>query len=76
MLVVSMPALFRLGDRANVVINGHPARVHWRDERTLVLNDTDVRSILVVERGGTDGAGRAIVTFTCGDAVEAPETAL
>jgi len=75
MLVLHMPALFRVGDRAGCRINGQPADVYWRDASTLVLNGTDARAIVLLERGGIDGAGRPIVTFTCGDAEAQPETA-
>jgi len=75
MLILHMPALFRVGERAACRINGAPATVYWRDASTVVLNDTDARSILMVERGGIDGAGRLIVSFTCSDAAAEPETA-
>lgn len=75
MLVVHLAATFRVGDRAPVRINGLPAIVHWKDECTLEINGDDPRRILIIERGGTDGAGKPIVSFTCGDAAEAPETA-
>ena len=75
MLILHLTALFRVGDRAGCTINGHPAEVYWRDPSTLVLNGSDVRSILVIERGGIDGAGRPIVTFTCADAAAEPDTA-
>lgn len=68
MFIVHVGAPFWIGDRANVRINGAPATLHWRDEHTLVINDTDPRQVLLLERGGVDGIGRPIVTFTCGDA--------
>jgi len=76
MLVLHLAALFRVGDRAGVSINGVPAIVHWRDETTLVINGTDARRILILERGGTDGAGKPILTVTCGEAEAEPETAV
>lgn len=67
MLILHLPALFRVGDRAGCRINGQPANVYWRDVATLVLNGTDVRAIVCIERGGIDGAGRPMISFTCGD---------
>lgn len=72
MFIIHLSALFRVGDRAGARINGQPAEVYWRDEHTLVLNGTDARPIVLIERGGIDGAGRPIVTFTCGDAEAEP----
>jgi len=74
MFIVHLPGTIRIGGRATVTINGAPATVYWRDERTLVINDTDPRAIVIIERGGVDGDGQPIATFTCGDQVS-PETA-
>jgi hypothetical protein len=68
MFVMTMAAAFKVGDRFAVKINGEPATVTWRDAETLVINDTDVRRIVVHETGLTDGLGRAVQTFTCTDA--------
>lgn len=67
MFIMTMAETFHLGDRATVLINGEPATLHWRDVDTLVINDADARRILMWDRG-IDGAGRAVQTFTCGDA--------
>jgi len=68
MFIMCMAATFSLGDRATVKINGAPATLYWRDEHTLVINDTDARRIVMLERGGLDGAGQPVQTFTCADA--------
>ena len=70
MFVMTMAETYRIGDSAEVRINGAPAILHYRDAHTLVINGTGARPILAVDRG-TDGAGRAVRTFTCGDAAEA-----
>jgi hypothetical protein len=67
MFVMVMAAAFRIGDRAEVRINGEPATLTWLDEHTLVINDCDARRILIHEGGRIDGAGRPVQTFTCGD---------
>lgn len=64
---MTMPATFRLGDRAAVRINGEPATLTWREADTLVINDVDARRI-VLRDTGIDGAGRPVQTFTCDDA--------
>lgn len=67
MLIMTMPAAFTVGDRAEVRINGEAATLTYRDPFTLVINDTDPRPILMRDTG-TDGVGRPCQTFTCGDA--------
>lgn len=71
MFIMVMAETFQVGDRAAVRINGEPAELHWRDPDTLVINDTDARAIVMLERGGRDGAGRAVQTFTCDDGAPA-----
>lgn len=73
MFVMTMAATFRIGDRADVRINGEPATLTWRDATTLVINDQDARRIVMHEIGGIDGAGCPVQTFTCGDAMAKTE---
>lgn len=67
MFIMTMARTFTLGDRAEVLINGEPSTLTYRDARTLVINDHDERRILFTDEG-IDGAGREVQTFTCGDA--------
>lgn len=67
MFIMTMARMFQVGDRAKILINGEPATLTYRDPDTLVINDTDARRILATDTG-FDGAGRAVRTFTCGDA--------
>jgi len=67
MFIMTMAATFTIGDRADVRINGEAATLYWMNRDTLVINDTDARRILMHERGGIDGAGRPVQTFTCDD---------
>jgi hypothetical protein len=67
MFIMTMATAFVIGDRAEVRINGAPATLWWRDEATLVINDTDARRIVMLDLG-VDGFGRSVRTFTCGDA--------
>jgi hypothetical protein len=66
MFIMTMADTFQIGDRWEVRINGDPATVTWRDAHTLVINDRDARRILMIDHG-LDGAGRSVLTFTCGD---------
>jgi hypothetical protein len=69
MFIMTMPAAFQIGDRAEVHINGEPATLAWRDPHTLVINDQDARRILMRDEG-LDGDEQPVQTFTCGDAEE------
>jgi hypothetical protein len=62
MFLLAMPTSFRVGDSAECRVNGRPARVTWRDERTLVLEPGGARDILLVGEAGD------LVNFTCADA--------
>jgi hypothetical protein len=62
MLMLSMPADFKVGETRDCRINGKPTRVTWYDQHTLVIGDDDVRQIFSAE---TDGRLRC---FMCGDA--------
>ena len=73
MFMMTMVTSFQVGDRAEVRINGQPATLFYRDARTLVINETDVRQILARDTG-LDGAGRPSQTFTCSDADPQPIT--
>jgi hypothetical protein len=67
MFIITMRGTFAIGDRDPVHVKGEPATLWWRDEHTLVINDTDIRRIVRLGRG-TDGGGRPCLTFTCTDA--------
>jgi hypothetical protein len=67
MFIMTMSTAFTRGDRAEVRINGAAATLYWRDDLTLVINQTDARRILMVDVG-VDGLGRPVRTFTCADA--------
>jgi hypothetical protein len=62
MFTINMPVTFQIGDTIDCRINAAPARVTWRDAKTLVIEPEDARKI--VERF-TDGE---LITFVCADA--------
>jgi hypothetical protein len=62
MFVINMPVTFKIGDTADVKINGTPKRLTWRDAKTLVIEPDDARTI--VDRD-SDGE---MLCFTCSDA--------
>ena len=63
MFVIWMPRTFKVGDTADVKINGEPKRVTYRDPDTLVIEPGDARTIL-----GRMEDDRDLVTFACSDA--------
>src|SRR5262245_53220872 len=62
MFVMTMPKTFRVGDTADCRINKQPARLTWRDAKTLVIEPNDARTIITTHYDGD------LVHFTCGDA--------
>jgi hypothetical protein len=62
MFYLNLPAETKIGDTVPVKINGDPARVTWRDKKTLVILPNDVRPIF---HTALDGKLRA---FFCGSA--------
>jgi hypothetical protein len=52
MFLISLPSTFQVGDSADVRINGKPARVTWRDRKTLVIEPNDRRPVLAVKSSG------------------------
>jgi hypothetical protein len=50
MFMMTMPISFRVGDTAQVKINGEAATLTWQTSRTLVINGTDTRAIIHKER--------------------------
>jgi hypothetical protein len=62
MFIIPMPKTFKVGDTADVRINGRPERVTWRDAKTLVIEPDDARYILAVNPGPGD-----LDTFCCCD---------
>lgn len=54
MFCISMPVAFKMGDTVDVVINGEAKRLTWRDERTLVIEPHDVRTIFDAAYIGAD----------------------
>jgi hypothetical protein len=71
--MIVMATTFNVGDRAEVQINGAPATLFWRDDATLVINETDARTIVEIDTGH-DGLGRPSRCFLCSDADAAPLT--
>lgn len=61
MFFLSMPNDFKVGQSAECRINGRPARVTWQNQKTLVIEPDDARSILSVTKDGD------LLHFTCGD---------
>src|SRR5262245_18604803 len=64
MFFICLPTTFKVGDTADVRINGEPARVTWRGPDTLVIEPDDAREIIFVEEGG------GLLLIHCGDAGE------
>jgi hypothetical protein len=62
MFIMWLPKSFKLGDTADVKINGKPEKLTWRDAETLVIHPDDARTILQIADEGDLNA------FTCGDA--------
>jgi hypothetical protein len=62
MFFISMPKTFKVGDTANCRINQEPARLTWRDAKTLVIEPNDARAIITTDYEGD------LIHFTCGDA--------
>jgi hypothetical protein len=61
MFVIHMPKTFRIGDSADCRINAAPARVTWRDAKTLVIEPDDARAIISTQSDGD------LTCFFCGD---------
>src|SRR5215470_13109237 len=62
MFFMSMPKTFKIGDTLDCRINMEPARLTWRDAKTLVIEPEDARVILTTSYEGD------LIHFTCGDA--------
>jgi hypothetical protein len=65
MFMISMPKTFTVGQTADCRINREPAKVTWRDMKTLIIEPDDVRTILAVDQNGD------LRTFVCSDAGKA-----
>jgi hypothetical protein len=65
MFFISMPKTFGIGDTADCRINKEPARLTWRDSKTLVIEPNDARVII------TTSYEDDLIHFTCGDAGDA-----
>jgi hypothetical protein len=62
MFFISLPATVKVGDTADVKINGEPRKVTYRDAKTMVVEPDDARCIVDVQRCGE------LNSFVCSDA--------
>ena len=63
MFCISLRVSVKIGDTADCRINGEPRKVTWRDDKTLVIEPGDARTIIDVHGDGK------LRFFTCGNAV-------
>jgi hypothetical protein len=61
MFIIHMPKTFKVGDSAACRINAAPARVKWRDAKTLVIEPDDARAIISIQ------SDDELQVFFCGD---------
>ena len=61
MLIIPMPESFKVGDTADVLLNGEPARITYKNTALLVIEpppdsdvEPDVRAIMARQRSGTE----------------------
>jgi hypothetical protein len=69
MFMMTMPTTFKVGDTADCSINKKPARLTWRDAKTLVIEPDDAR---VIFRSATENG---LTTFFCGDSGDTQDSA-
>jgi hypothetical protein len=68
MFIISLPISTKIGDTVDVKINGEPARVCWRDDKTLTIEPHDHRAIYSTI---TDGD---LTRFICGNGKDEPQS--
>ena len=66
MFIMTMPDTFKVGDTADVRINGETKQLTWRDTRTLVIEPNDHRAIHLIE----SSVDTELRTFFCTDAAQ------
>ena len=59
---ISLPRTVKIGDTADVKINGEPKKLTYLDAKTLVIEPGDARTIVFVRPAGD------LNDFICGDA--------
>jgi hypothetical protein len=61
MFIMHLPSSFKIGETADVTINGRTQRLTWTDVHTLTIEPNDRRRILTKEDDGE------LITFVCSD---------
>jgi hypothetical protein len=62
-LIIPMPTSFKVGDTADVRINGEPQRITYRNTAIMVIEPDDVRPIQARHRSGDENM------FYCGESL-------